>query len=157
MSADTSLGSRRLAQIAFVVADIEAAKRRWALLLGVDPPPTIETGPGLQLNQTYRGVPSDARVKLAFFELENIQIELIEPIGEDSAWYEGLQAGEGVHHIAFWTENMTDSARHLRALGGELIHRGDMGDGQFAYFDTKAPFGTMVELLERQRTPIESQ
>ena len=39
---------------------------------------------------TYRGKPSDAKAKLTFFQLENITIELIEPVGENSTWKEFL-------------------------------------------------------------------
>jgi 4-hydroxyphenylpyruvate dioxygenase-like putative hemolysin len=84
-----------------------------------------------------------------------VQLELIEPLGEKSAWYEGLAArGEGVHHLAFWTEDMAASASALRENGIELAHRGDMGDGQYAYFDAQEHLGVMVELLEHERTEI---
>lgn len=150
------LGTRRVAQIAIVVRDIEASAERWATFLGVEKPRILVTAPGLEVRQSYRGRPSNDQAKLAFFEMENLQIELIEPIGTESSWSEALEKnGEGVHHIAFWTENMANVKAHLDRLEIPLIHRGDMGDaGQFAYFDAVKSLGTFVEVLENQRTEI---
>jgi len=32
-----------------------------------------------------------------------------------------------------------------------MIQRGDMGEGQYAYFDAEARLGVTLELLERKR------
>lgn len=147
------IGSRKLAQVAIVVRDIESAISNWSAALGVDAPPIIVTESGDQVRMSYRGHPSSARAKLAFFDLGGVQLELIEPIGEDSAWFEGLdKRGEGVHHLAFWVEGMATSRQFLDEKGMPLIHRGDMGDGQYAYFDAQEHLGTMIELLEQRRT-----
>ena len=148
----THLGSTTVAQIAIVVNDIEAASRRWADVLGVDVPMVIVTQPGNEVEQIYRGIPSNAQAKLAFFSLGQVQLELIEPIGDSSAWAEGLRdQGEAVHHIAFWVEGMQRSADFLKSQSVPLIHRGDMGEGQYAYFDSREKLGVMVELLEKKR------
>ncbi|HRK21710.1 MAG TPA: VOC family protein [Fimbriimonadaceae bacterium] len=150
----TPLGANKLAQVAFVVRDIEAAKVRWAAVLGVEPPNTIVTAPGHEARQTHRGQPSDAQAKLCFFDLGGVQLELIEPMGGESTWQEALdQNGEGFHHIAFWVENMPASAEGLKAHGIERIQRGDMGGGgQYGYFDATQPLACVIELLERDRT-----
>ncbi len=149
------LGTKKLAQVAIVVNDIESAARRWAGLLGVAVPPLIETADGESVNMSYRGEPSTARAKLAFFDLGGVQLELIEPIGSESAWFEGLsEKGERLHHIAFWTDDMQASVSGLKENGVPLIHRGDMGEGQYAYFDGQAQLGAVIELLEHKRTPL---
>lgn len=142
-----------LAQVAIVVRDIEASRRRWAQVLGVDPPEIITTAPGEEVAQTYRGEPSNARAKLAFFQLGQVQLELIEPMGGPSVWQEVLdRRGEGVHHIAFWVEGMQERVDCLRAHGIPMVQRGDMGEGQYAYFDGEAALGVVLELLERKRS-----
>ncbi|RYG48422.1 hypothetical protein EON79_04490, partial [bacterium] len=83
--------SPKLAQVAFVVSDMDAAIARWRAALGLPEPHVVETDPGSAVRMDYRGVPSDARAKLAFFDLGGVQLELIQPIGEDSAWAEGLR------------------------------------------------------------------
>jgi catechol 2,3-dioxygenase-like lactoylglutathione lyase family enzyme len=150
-----TFGSLPLAQVAMVVNDIEVAKAKYAQLLGVEVPPTIETAPGSEVRMTYRGAPSDARAKLAFFNLPNIQLELIEPIGPESSWHEGLpEHGERLHHIAWWVDDAAAAQTALEAVGASLIHRGDMGDGQYAYFDARSTMGVTIELLEKVRTEL---
>lgn len=153
MSADSSpLKGAKLAQVAIAVHDIDAARKRWAAVLGVDPPNVIETEPGEEVRMSFHGKPSNSRAKLAFFDLGGVQLELIEPIGGDSTWNEGLeQNGEAVHHIAFWTENMAQTAEELKGHDVTLVQRGDMGEGQYAYFDA-SPLGCTIELLEHKRS-----
>jgi len=50
---------------------------------------------------------------------------------------------------------MRKSKEYLDAQGSPLIHRGDMGEGQYCYYDTTDKVGTMIELLERVRTPLD--
>jgi methylmalonyl-CoA/ethylmalonyl-CoA epimerase len=153
MTASSSpLKGAGLAQIAIGVRDIDASRRRWAAVLGVDVPDIVEVEAGNRVRMTYRGLPSDARVRLAFFDLGGVQLELVEPVGEANIWKEGLDKnGEAVHHLAFWTENMAKTAAELNDHGAELVQRGDMGAGQYAYFDAVQPLGCILELLERER------
>jgi methylmalonyl-CoA/ethylmalonyl-CoA epimerase len=151
MSSD-KLGSTTLAQVALVVRDIEASAKRYAEILGMPVPQVITLAPGLEVNQTFQGQPSDARAKLAFFELGQVQLELIEPMGGESTWQEVLdRKGEGLHHIAFWVEGMQKSVDFLKAHEIPMIQRGDMGEGQFAYFDAEKQLGLVLELLEHKR------
>lgn len=141
-----------LAQVAIVVRDIEQAKTRWALLLGVSPPETVTTEPGDVCRMSYNGQPSNAQCKLTFFDLGGVQLELIEPLGGRSTWQEVLdRRGEGLHHIAFWTDEMASSAAILGEAGANMVQRGDMGEGQYAYFDGEERLGCMIELLEKKR------
>ena len=142
-----------LAQVAIGVRDIDAARRRWAAVLGVDVPEIVEVEAGSRVRMTYRGLPSDAWAKLAFFDLGGVSLELVEPVGDDSAWKDGLDRnGESIHHIAFWTDNMVETAAGLGDHDVELIQRGDMGEGQYAYFDATGPLGCVIELLEHGRS-----
>jgi methylmalonyl-CoA/ethylmalonyl-CoA epimerase len=147
-----NLGSNTLAQVAIVVRNIDESAKRYADILGLPVPEPIVTTPGLEANQTYRGAPSDARAKLAFFSVGQVQIELIEPLGGASTWQEALDRnGEGVHHIAFWVEGMQNSVNFLKSRGIPMIQRGDMGEGQYAYFDAEEQLGVTLELLEHVR------
>ena len=93
-------------QVALVVKDIEKASEKYALLFGVAKPDFIVTDELEKARTTYKGQPSIAQAKLAFFDLGKIQLELIESIGEPSTWLDGLQAnGESFHHLAFMVEN----------------------------------------------------
>ncbi len=147
-----TLGSTALAQVAIVVHDIEEMARRYAAVFGLPMPEIIVTEPGLQAHQTYRGAPSDARCKLAFFKLGQVELELIQPLGGPSTWQEALDKnGQSVHHIAFWVEGMQQSVDFLRTQGIDMIQRGDMGEGQFVYMDGQDRLGLVIELLEHSR------
>ena len=150
---DSHLGATILAQVAIVVRDIEVSSRRWADVLGVPTPNIITVQPGSQTQMTFRGHPSDAQAKLAFFNLGQVQLELIEPMGGQSTWQEALDKnGESVHHLAFWVEGMQRSVDFLAGQGIPMIQRGDMGqNGQYAYFDAEKPLGVVLELLEKER------
>jgi methylmalonyl-CoA/ethylmalonyl-CoA epimerase len=148
----THLGSTTLAQVAIVVHNIEEATQRYADIFGLPVPDIIVTQPGREVNMTYRGEPSDAQAKLAFFNLGQVQLELIEPMGGASTWQEALDRnGESVHHLAFWVEGMQRSVDFLKSKGIPMVQRGDMGEGQYAYFDAEGPLGVTLELLERKR------
>jgi len=152
MEETSCLGSTKVAQIAIVVKDIEEARQRYATLFGLPVPNIIVTQPGSEVNLTYRGAPSNAQAKLAFFNLGQVQLELIEPMGGASTWQEGLdRKGEGVHHIAFWVEGIQKNVDFLKTQGIPMVQRGDMGEGQYAYFDAEEPLGITIELLERVR------
>jgi methylmalonyl-CoA/ethylmalonyl-CoA epimerase len=150
------LANTKLAQVAFVVKDIDVASAKWAALLGVEVPPIMTTAPGLTVSQKVDGQPSDAQAKLAFFDLGGVQLELIEPLGGESSWQKILdEKGEGFHHLAFWTENMKEAADTLETYEGPLWHIGNMGEeGQFAYFKTQESLGATIELLENKRTAV---
>lgn len=144
------LGTRRVCQIAVVVRDIEKSARAYAAFLGLPVPPFLTTQPGLAVHQTYQGKPSDAQARLAFFELENTVIELIQPLGGQSSWQEVLDTkGEGVHHIAFQVTDTAGKTRTLAAHGIPLLHQGgDPRTGQFSYFDARDTLGLLIETLE---------
>ncbi len=150
---DSYLGSRTLAQVAIVVSDIEEMSRRYAAVFGLPVPEIVVTAPGLEANQTYRGSPSNAQCKLAFFKLGQVELELIEPLGGPSTWQEALDKnGQGFHHIAFWVEGMQRSVDFLRTQGIEMVQRGDFEGGRFAYMDAEDQLGLTIELLEHTGT-----
>ena len=149
---EKSLGSTTLAQVAIVVRDIEEAARRYADVFGLPVPEIIITEPGLDVAMTFEGEPSNAQTKLAFFQLGQVQLELVQPLGGQSAWQDGLDRnGEGFHHLAFWVNGMQKSVDFLKERGIRMVQRGDMGPGQYGYFDAEDRLGITLELLEHVR------
>ena len=147
-------GMKKLVQVALVVDDIEAACRRWAKLLGVDPPKINTTRPGNEKGMLFRGQPSNAQVKLAFFHLGQVAIELLQPVGEGSSWHEALQKnGPGVHHIAFNVEDKDKAVADAAQLGLSVFHQGryDSDNGTYIYLDSEEQLGVTVELLNSDK------
>ena len=129
--------------------DIEARARAWAEVLGL-PVPEIQVTGTVDVAQTeYDGAPTPARAKLAFFHLGQVDVELIEPIGEPSTWRDQLeQHGDSLHHLAFQIKGMQDTLVYLDSKGIPLIQRGEYTGGRYAYVDATGQLGTIVELLE---------
>jgi catechol 2,3-dioxygenase-like lactoylglutathione lyase family enzyme len=143
------IGSNIVTQIGIVVRDVERSSKAYAELLGVGVPEWEITDLVEKSHTQYRGKPSKARAKLAFFQLGNIVIELIEPVGGPSTWQEFLDTkGEGVHHIAFEIKGMDKQIASLKGSGIPLIQRGDYTGGRYAYLDGVPKLGVILELLE---------
>ena len=95
----------------------------------------------------YRGEPTEARAKLAFFGAGSLSIELIEPVGGPSTWQEFLDAhGEGMHHIAFHIDDMEGQVEMLAGKGMPAVQSGDYTGGCYAYIDSVPQLGVILEL-----------
>lgn len=141
-------GFMRVVQVGIVVKDIAKTRTAWAELLGVEEPPIIETEGRESSHMTFRGKPSEGRAKLAFFRLENIAIELIEPIGGPSTWQDFLEKhGDGVHHIAFNADNLEETLEKCKGMRIEVEQRGDYKGGSYTYADSRHKLGATIELL----------
>ena len=146
---DSALGTNVAAQIAIVVRDIEETAVAWAELLGVPKPEILTTNPVELAHTEYEGSPTEARARLAFFNLGQVTLELIEPIDKPSTWNDQLQeAGQSLHHIAFKVEGMKDRLPRLRDLGLPLVQCGEYTGGRYAYLDGRKKYGAVIELLE---------
>ena len=149
MMTKQELGSTTVTQIGIIVHDVEAKARAWAEVLGL-PVPEIMIADGYERAQTeYDGKPSNARAKLAFFHLGQVDLELIEPVGEPSTWQDQLdEHGDSLHHIAFEIKGMPERVAYLEGKGLSLVQRGEYPGGRYAYVDGSAQLGAILELLE---------
>jgi catechol 2,3-dioxygenase-like lactoylglutathione lyase family enzyme len=149
-----ALNTSIVTQVALVVRDVDTVKRKWAAVLGVPVPPTVDAGEYAVTGTTYRGAPApEAGCLMAFFDISpTTQLEIIQPNGETSAWQDFLdEHGEGVHHLAF---HVTDTDARLDAVnaefGWETVQRGKYGDGsgEYGYVDSAGDLKVMLETLE---------
>lgn len=136
-------------QVAIIVGDIESKARAWSEILGLPMPNIVMTDTWDKTQAEYKGAPTPARAKLAFLKMDNLDIELIEPISAPSTWKEQLdQHGDSLHHIAFRIKGMKEKTAYLDAKGVPLLQRGEYVGGRYAYFDGIAQLGAILELLE---------
>jgi catechol 2,3-dioxygenase-like lactoylglutathione lyase family enzyme len=150
-SEDAGIGTDVVCQVGIIVNDIEATSQRVSDILGLPKPPTLQT-PGYDIvKTTYKGEPSEATAKLAFFNTGQVQIELIEPDEKPSVWRDYLEAkGEGAQHIAFRINDTKRVTDYLAQHGIEISQQGFYADGSgmYTYMDSDALLGTTIELLE---------
>ncbi|MCD8510619.1 MAG: VOC family protein [Bacillus sp. (in: Bacteria)] len=143
-------GTDVVAQIGIVVEDIEKTAKEYAGFFGVEMPEIRVTGAREEAGTTYKGKGTDARAKLAFFEMGNLQIELIEPDEHPSTWREHLDKhGEGVHHLAFMVEDMDGKIVKLGQKNVPPIQQGNFPGGKYGYMDTTKNLKIMMEILEK--------
>ncbi|GIP18740.1 lactoylglutathione lyase [Paenibacillus montaniterrae] len=143
------LGNHIVTQIGILVHDIEKVSEAYAKFFGVEKP-NISWTDGYELAQTeFEGKPSQARAKLAFFDMGSLQLELIEPDHHESTWRNYLnEHGEGPHHIAFSVKGMQEKIELLAQSGFPLQQKGEYPGGRYAYIDTIPQLKVLVELLE---------
>jgi hypothetical protein len=92
---------------------------------------------------------------MAFLNVGQVDIELLEPVGEPSTWNDHLQArGPGLHHVAFEVAGISGKRAYLNSQGLGLIQRGEFVGGRYAYFDSLERLGAILELLEHDH-PVE--
>ncbi len=96
----------RIDHIAIAVQNLEAALETFINVLGCDPG-----------SVTVEEVPAE-KVRVAFIPVGQSHIELLEPIGDDSAVAKFLaKSGEGMHHIALATDGLEPEVARAQGLG----------------------------------------
>ncbi|NOV26502.1 VOC family protein [Cupriavidus necator] len=138
-------------QIGYVVRDIEKAMRHWSEVLGVGPW-FYKEAVGTTEFRYYGQASALPDLSIALANSGGIQIELIQQRNHAPSLYlDALKAaGEGMQHIAYWTDDRFDQfAGQLRARGYVEGHGGRMGmRGRFAYYLHADLPGSIVEISE---------
>jgi methylmalonyl-CoA/ethylmalonyl-CoA epimerase len=154
--ADKGIGTDAVIQVGLVVKDIAATARRYREVLGL-PEPGLQQTPGFEITEaTFRGEPTEATAKLAFFDFGQAQLELIEPDQTPSVWRNALNDnGESAHHIAFRVQDTRRAVEHFAKHGVRVAQQGYYGDrsGMYTYMDSEASLGLIIELLENFDQP----
>ena len=146
--AEQGMGTHVVTQIGVVVKDIEKAAEAYSKVFGL-PMPAVQISGGEDANATCRGVPTNAQAKLAFLNLGQVQLELIEPMGGNSVWQEGLdEKGEGFHHIAFQVKGTDGVTDYLASHGMPVVQQGHYPGGMYTYVNSEPVLHVMLELLE---------
>lgn len=144
----------KFSQVGFVVHDIEATKKQYALLFDVAEPDTQPGGDYEITQTTVFGKPApEAGCKLAFFDMTpGVQLELIEPNKTPSVWRDHLDKyGEGIHHIAFNVDDADPVIEQLKKEYGAVVEQvGNYGDGsgRYIYLSLHDKLKCRIELLE---------
>ena len=147
---EPKMDGSRVIQIGILSHDVRAAAKKWADFLQV-PVPEIEVSPGYEKSQAvYRGKPCEGLLYQAFFDFENIQVEIIQPADDTpSIWRECLDRdGEGLHHISFGVKNMAGNLEACEKLGFSVLQKGEYTGGRYAYLDALGSLKIILEFLE---------
>jgi methylmalonyl-CoA/ethylmalonyl-CoA epimerase len=138
-----------LCQIGFVAKDAARVARKLTEITGMEPGEPIITDGVEKAHTEFRGQPSSARAKLIFFNMGQVSIEIIEPIGGPSTWKEFLDKhGDGVHHIAFTVKSTKEAAAGLSTYGIPTVQSGVFEGGSYMYCEAEKELGVILELLD---------
>lgn len=87
-------------------------------------------------------------VRLAYFDSGNIRLQLVEPTGPGKVADFLDDRGEGLHHVCWAVDAISDALRAARVREGVEIFRGGLGHP--ACFLEERPNGLRIELIERR-------
>lgn len=116
--------------------------------------PFYEKALGLRCEHTEEV--ASQKVRTAFFHAGEVHLELLEPTAEDSPIAKFLEKnGEGIHHIAFRTDDITGQLRQAAEAGVRLIHEvpfeGAAGK-LVAFLHPKSTHGVLMEFCAPKST-----
>ncbi len=131
----------RLNHVGIAVPSIEAAKATYRDLYGVPESAITETRELLAQG-----------VKFAFVNVANSQIELIEPLGENSPITKFIEKNPrgGQHHICFEVENIYEARDEMVVRGARVLNEPRIGahGTPIIFIDPKNSDGVLIELME---------
>ena len=128
-----------LNHLALVVDDLDAALNFWSGALG------------LQLDGKAEFVP-DEEVNIAFLNIGEARLELIQPTTADSGVAKFLaKRGPGMHHICLEVDDLETILNLLMEKGIELINESprERHGRRYAFVHPNSSFGVLLELYER--------
>jgi len=104
------------------------------------------------LKVSHIEVVEEQGVKTAFFKIGESNIELLEPLNQDSPIFKFIEKkGTGIHHVAINVEKIEDAMKNLQEKGYKLINekpvKGAHGK-MIAFVHPKSTGGVLIELCE---------
>lgn len=92
------------------------------------------------------------QVRTAFFTVGEVHLELLEPTSPESPVAKFLESrGEGIHHVAYRTDDIAADLARARGAGCRLIHETPFtgaGGKLVAFLHPKSSFGVLSELCQ---------
>jgi len=137
-------------QYAWVVPNLEHGVEYWSRTVGVGPFFVNEVDSSTMTAFRYRGGPGELRMRVAWAQGPEGQIELIEVLsGGPNVYRDLVPAGaSAMHHVGIWTDDYERDVEFIRARGFELGMELET-PAKVCYVDTSAATGTMLEIIER--------
>ncbi len=156
MSSDSSANPvklQRAVQIGIVVADLERTTQLLTSLFGIGPFRFVEWPDRPEATFSFRGKPEAIRIRQAFVQVGNLELEFIQPIaGERNAYREFLeQKGGGIHHVLFEVSDIEPVLQKLAEANVGVLQSGTgiRPGTRWALLDTNDLVGFLLELRHR--------
>ena len=143
---------RRLVQIGIVVPNRDQTAKLLSSLFGIGPFRLVEWPDRLESKYYYRGVEQTIRLRQAFVQLGDVEVELIQPLEGHNAYQDFLdETGGGIHHVLFEVGDIDPILDTLAESGVSVLQSGTgiRPGTRWALLDTQELLGFLVELRHR--------
>ena len=105
-----------------------------------------------EMAEQHRETVEEQGVKAVLLEVGEGHVELIEPLSPESSVAKFIERnGEGLHHVAYQTDDIEAALEKVRAAGLRLIDeqpRVGIRGSRVAFLHPKATGGVLTELVE---------
>jgi len=140
---------KKVLQIAMVVKDCDEAVKIWADKYGIGPWSIYEFNPDTVNDMIIRGEKVDYAMRLALCDIGGVQWELIEPKDDKSIYAEFLRdKGEGLHHVAFGTDNYQETVKFYQDKGLPILQGGEWAGLTYTYLDSQKDLNLIAEIYD---------
>ena len=137
----------KVSQVAIVVKDIEKAMKLYWDGLGIGPWKIWDMCPPLTTEITYRGKSVFHKYVAAETMVGDLNFELLMHQEGDTVYKDFLDKnGEGLHHIAYETNDIDVALEKFKKMGIGVIQSGKVAKDSYCYLDTYSRFGVVIEL-----------
>ncbi|MFA5570339.1 MAG: VOC family protein [Sphaerochaetaceae bacterium] len=150
------LKEKEIAQVAFVVKDLDEAVSHYYEVFGIGPWSFYTYQKPFVKEMSYRGKPANYSMRIALSNIGPMRIELIQNLSGESVYKEFIENhGYGIHHLGVVVDDIEKEILKAKSIGIEMIMDGKGfgldGDGHYAYLDTEDLIGTTIELISRPK------
>ncbi|MGD6730415.1 MAG: VOC family protein [Pleomorphochaeta sp.] len=146
---------KNVSKIVLVVNDIDKALNNFKIMFDfkdIDIVIASNDNKDPNVQTIYQGQQISGAVKIANLVMDNLIIELIQPIDKHSPWGKFKEEnGEGIFSIVFDTNDFQKTREMLDKNEFDLFHFGSYVGGKYAYFNTKDKVGTTLCIQELQK------
>lgn len=116
-------------QVAICVKDVVRSAENYWNIFGVGPWRIYDWGSHVIRQRFYHGKPAWGREIVAFAEVGDFQLELMQPVEGDSLYQDWLEEqGEGMHHLKFLVDDVEGVSEALTGQGFVSLQSGYYGD-----------------------------
>ena len=128
----------RISHLGIAVKNLDEAKEMYKKLLQAEP--------------TEREFVAEQKVNVVKFKVGDSVIELLEGTSEDSPISKFIEKkGEGIHHVAYESDNIANDLKRLDLEGFELINKQPVTGSdnmQIAFVKPKSTGGVLTEICQ---------
>ena len=128
---------KKIDHIAIAVKNLNQSQDLFSKILNKDPDKTEEI--------------KEQDVRVCFYKLNNVKIELVESINIKSVISKLIEKrGEGLHHISFEVNDIENEKRRLIDLGFEILETSSKGANKtkVCFINPKQTNGVLIEMNE---------